>query len=442
MATASSSSPSHSNSVIPLPRSFLFRNNSKGNFDRFIPNRSAMDFDYAHFALTEGRGEEEKEELSSSRRAYNKSLAETLNLNRTRILAFMNKPYSKEASASSLHLQQFKPPLKPPRRIPNSPDRILDAPGIVDDFYLNILDWGSANMLAIALDNSVCLWNVSTGSATEFVVYEEDKGPVTSLNWAHDGIHLGVGLNNGEVDIWDCESETLQRTLEGCHYTRVGSLAWNSDILTTGGMDGRILNNDVRIRSHVVATYKGHSQEVCGLKWSGCGQRLASGGNDRLVHIWDRSSSTRWLQRLRGHSSAVKALAWCPFQSNLLATGGGEGDRKVKFWNAERGACLNTVDTGSQVSSLLWSKNERELLGSHGSQLTLWKYPSMVKMAELPGHTSRILSMAQSPDGCTVVSIAGDEALKVWNVFGAPETAKKAVPKAAREPFSRVGGIR
>ena len=190
------------------------------------------------------------------------------------------------------------------------------------------------------------------------------------------------------------------------HELRVGSLAWNNSILTTGGMDGKIVNNDVRIRNNVVQTYHGHEQEVCGLKWSGSGQQLASGGNDNLLHIWDVSMSssvqsagrTQWLHRLQDHLAAVKALAWCPFQSNLLASGGGGGDRCIKFWNTHTGACLNSVDTGSQVCTLLWNKNERELLSSHGftkNQLTLWKYPLMVKMAELNGHTSRVLFMAQ-----------------------------------------------
>jgi len=190
------------------------------------------------------------------------------------------------------------------------------------------------------------------------------------------------------------------------HEARVGSLAWNNSILTTGSMDGKIVNNDVRIRNHVVQTYEGHSQEVCGLKWSGSGQQLASGGNDNLLHIWDVSMASsmpsagrnQWLHRLEDHMAAVKALAWCPFQSNLLATGGGGSDRCIKFWNTHTGACLNSVDTGSQVCALLWNKNERELLSSHGftqNQLTLWKYPSMVKMAELTGHTSRVLFMAQ-----------------------------------------------
>ena len=135
-------------------------------------------------------------------------------------------------------------------------------------------------------------------------------------------------------------------------------MAWNNHILTTGGMDGQIVNNDVRIRSHVVETYRGHQQEVCGLKWSASGQQLASGGNDNVVHIWDRSmassnSPTQWLHRLEEHTSAVKALAWCPFQSNLLATGGGGGDRPfAPSGGAHSGVvaaeiCQNGYPTGS-----------------------------------------------------------------------------------------------
>ena len=39
-------------------------------------------------------------------------------------------------------------------------------------------------------------------------------------------------------------------------------------------------------------------------------------------------------------------------------------------------------------------------------------------MAELTGHTSRVLHLAQSPDGETVVSGAADETLRFWKVFG------------------------
>lgn len=67
------------------------------------------------------------------------------------------------------------------------------------------------------------------------------------------------------------------------HRFAVSSLAWNnSHILTTGALDGKIVNNDVRVRTHIVSTYSGHTQ-VCGLKWSLDGQQLASGGGDNIV---------------------------------------------------------------------------------------------------------------------------------------------------------------
>lgn len=413
-----------------------------------------MDFDYAHYMLTEGKKGKENPvaACSPSREAYQKKLAEAFNMNRTRILAFKNKPPTlvdpipKEFFSSSVHQSK---PAKSRRHIPQSSERTLDAPELVDDFYLNLLDWGSNNVLAIALSNTVYLWDASNGSTSELVTIDDEDGPVTSVSWAPDGRHIAIGLNNSHVQIWDSTTNRQLRTLRGCHRSRVDSLAWNNHILTTGGMDGKIINNDVRVREHIVETYRGHQQEICGLKWSASGQQLASGGNDNLLFIWDRSmassnSPMQWLHRLEDHTAAVKALAWCPFQGNLLASGGGGGDQCIKFWNTHTGACLNSVNTGSQVCSLLWSKHERELLSSHGftqNQLTLWKYPSMVKMAELTGHTSRVLFTAQSPDGYTVASAAGDETLRFWNVFGTPEVAKPA-PKANPEPFAHLSRIR
>ena len=92
------------------------------------------------------------------------------------------------------------------------------------------------------------------------------------------------------------------------------------------------------------------------------------------------------------------------------------------------GACLNEVDTHSQVCALQWSQHDKELVSSHGyshNQLILWKYPSMVKVAELTGHTARVLHMAQSPDGTTICSAAADETLRFWKILSGGDNGKK-----------------
>jgi cell division cycle protein 20 (cofactor of APC complex) len=239
------------------------------------------------------------------------------------------------------------------------------------------------------------------------------------------------------------------RSMDG-HRARVSSLAWNNHLLSSGGRDSQIIHHDVRVAEHKVGVLKGHTQEVCGLKWSPWGTQLASGGNDNLLNIWDdRYASTNThvtdqsLFRLDAHQAAVKALAWCPWQRNLLASGGGTADRTIKFWNSTSGAMINSVDTKSQVCALQWSAHDKELVSSHGyshNQLILWKYPSMVRVAELTGHTSRVLHMAQSPDGTTICSAAADETLRFWKVLSGGDQNKKS--KAAAQSSVLSSAIR
>ena len=88
--------------------------------DRFIPDRSALDMDMAHYLLTEPRKDKENAAASPSKEAYRRLLAEKLLNNRTRILSFRNKPPEPEnvsfADAASSNLQAK--PAKQRRHIP------------------------------------------------------------------------------------------------------------------------------------------------------------------------------------------------------------------------------------------------------------------------------------------------------------------------------------
>ncbi|CAL9020034.1 unnamed protein product [Prunus brigantina] len=227
-----------------------------------------MDFDYAHYMLTEGRkGKENVAMVSSpSKDAYRKQLAEAMNMNQTRILAFKNKPPAPVElfPREFFSLPQDKP-AKLRRHIPQTSYRTLDALDLVDDYYLNLLDWGSSNVLAIALATTVYLWDATSGSTSELVTFEDESGPVTSVNWAPDGRHIAIELDNSEVQLWDSTANRQLRTLRGCHRSLVGSLAWNNHIQTTRGMDGCIVNNDVRIRSHIVEITEDMNKRFVGL---------------------------------------------------------------------------------------------------------------------------------------------------------------------------------
>lgn len=298
---------------------------------------------------------------------------------------------------------------------------------------LNLMDWSGDNIVAVALGNCVYLWNAASGNIEQLTEYEEGDY-ACALSWIQEGQILAIGNSTGAVELWDCSKVKRLRVMDG-HSARVGSLAWNSYLVSSGSRDGTIIHHDVRAREHKLSSLSSHTQEVCGLKWSTDFKYLASGGNDNLVNVWSLASggvgtASEPLHKFTEHQAAVRALAWCPWQPSTLASGGGTADRCIKFWNVTNGSLIKSIDSKSQVCALLFSRHYKELISAHGfanNQLTIWKYPTMVKQADLTGHTSRVLQMAMSPDGSTVISAGADETLRLWNCFAPDPMASKKV---------------
>jgi cell division cycle protein 20 (cofactor of APC complex) len=375
--------------------------------------------------------------------AYQETLAEACGVNlNTRILQF--KPAPPESQKPIDLRQQYNRPLKPAnssssqfrRRIATAPERVLDAPGLIDDYYLNLLDWSTNNQVAIGLERNVYVWSADEGAVNCLLETTPDTY-VSSVKWSGDGAYVGVGLGTGEVQIWDVAEGVKIRSMLG-HDTRVGVMGWNKHLLSTGARSGLVYNHDVRIAEHKVAELVSHTSEVCGLEWRSDGAQLATGGNDNLVSIWDARSLAVPKFTKTNHKAAVKALAWCPWNMNLLATGGGSYDRHIHFWNSTSGARVNSIDTGSQVTSLRWSPHYREIVSSSGfpdNSLSIWSYPTLVRNVEIPAHESRVLHSCLSPDGQMLATAgkrtrkvipsdvplthyaAADESLKFWKVF-------------------------
>jgi len=310
---------------------------------------------------------------------------------------------------------------KPTRSLSKVPYKVLDAPELADDFYLNLVDWSSEDVLGVGLGKCVYLWSARTSAVTKLCDLQGMQDSITGLAWSDRGNHLAVGTQSGLVQIWDAGKEKLLRTMMG-HTARVGALAWNNSVLSTGSRDRCIYHRDVRVPEHHVKTLLAHRQEVCGLKWNAAQGQLASGGNDNRLFVWDGLSETP-LHRFTEHTAAVKAIAWSPHQQGLLASGGGTADMKIRFWNTQTGAALSEIDTGSQVCNLAWNKTANEVISTHGyssgnvhNQIQLWRYPSLSHFATLTGHTMRVLYLAMSPSGKSIVTGAGDETLRFWDL--------------------------
>lgn len=153
-------------------------------------------------------------------------------------------PYSLSPLSSSSQ-RLLRSPHKATRKISRIPFKVLDAPELQDDFYLNLVDWSVQNVLSVGLGSCVYLWSACTSQVMRLCDLSGDGNSVTSVAWSERGHLVAVGTHNGYVTVWDVSVNKQVNKLQG-HTARVGALAWNGDVLSSGSRDRMILQRDTR----------------------------------------------------------------------------------------------------------------------------------------------------------------------------------------------------
>lgn len=94
--------------------------------------------------------------------------------------------------------------------------RILDAPNLKNDYYLNIVDWGNSNLLAVALGSDVYTLNISNFAVCKLLHIVSENDYPTSLSWSQDSKTLAIGHMCSEIHLWDAEASKPVWPLKRC----------------------------------------------------------------------------------------------------------------------------------------------------------------------------------------------------------------------------------
>lgn len=142
------------------------------------------------------------------------------------------------------------------RKISKKPYKVLDAPNLQDDFYLNLLDWSDKNQIAVGLGSSVYLWSGCSSQVCKLYETSNSHDYICSLTFCQ-GSTLAVGNTQGQVKLFDMNKHKKTHCFQG-HYGRVGSLDWCNGLLASGSRDGNVAIWDPRVGQ--VGSYRAHSQ--------------------------------------------------------------------------------------------------------------------------------------------------------------------------------------
>lgn len=328
------------------------------------------------------------------------------------ILALNARPTNTSMPRYHESLQETYSRVLPERKKERKIDEqcILDAPGI-GNCMTSVLDWNAvSNMIGVSLSSDLYVWHEGRAKRRPYLQASlpcEERIASVLMGESHCVV---IGREYGNVDVWDIERGLQIRSLVG-HTGRVGALDQSGPIVSSGSDDSRIVNWDLRAReAQTVVITQQQQGAINSLKWNADGSVLAHGTDAQSLCLW----SSRIQRTEVTHKTTVKALAWCPWQSNLLASGG--EDRCIKFWQTDSHMPLDSTMTHESIGTLRWCTPTRELISTHGNDIVVWRYPTMRSIATLSRHEERVLGVALSPDHRTLVSASADETLRYWSI--------------------------
>ncbi len=213
-------------------------NHNKETTDsRFIPIRDENKFDQQQTYQTENKKEPDRDIEMAAEEETKEEIKEIKEEQQEKILSFKNKaPLAEDGYISNLRTiytatdkSRYKKAKKNVRYICQTATRVLDAPDLMDDFYLNLVDWGCNNMIGIGLCQSIYLWNSSNGEIKLLKEYENNDTYICSIKWNHNAQYIAVGTSDNIITLYDSKTFKPLRKLCDGHEARVSSLSWNHE---------------------------------------------------------------------------------------------------------------------------------------------------------------------------------------------------------------------
>jgi hypothetical protein len=293
-------------------------------------------------------------------------------------------------------------------------------------------------------DGKVRIWNPATREEILTLKGHDEArvsqqfGLIRSLAWSPDGTLLASAGLDGRTLVWEVASGRQVFALPADHGW-VWSVAWSPDgtRLAAGSQDGTIRVVEGLEHGPKVHVFKAHeprpfgtagSQGVRTLAWSPQGDRLASGGPDRLVKLWDPMRGAE-LARLQGDQRSVLGLAWSPDGTRLASA---STDRLVIAWDAQTGRKLWTMRGHNDfVDAVVWSPDGTRLASAGiDDSVRVWDPRTGEEAFALRGNSGMFHDVSWSPDGAQLAAASSDGQIWLWDATRGFErdTTPRALP--------------
>jgi len=215
---------------------------------------------------------------------------------------------------------------------PDKPAQVISVSNIQDIREFARLGYGKPEDADASPDNKYFAVATSAGvfvfTGNQYSKWIDPQDWATSVQFSTNGNILAIGVNSGDIQLWDWKKETNIATLKG-HKAKISKIIFsNSDrLLFTASYDQHVIVWDLN-QQDIIKDIAAHPVPVNDIAVSSDGRTLISCADDQLIRIWDVASGTKIHEmRFEGKPKAVAITS----DDAYFAVGGDTGF--IRQWN-------------------------------------------------------------------------------------------------------------
>ncbi|KAL8736422.1 MAG: hypothetical protein Q9166_000214 [cf. Caloplaca sp. 2 TL-2023] len=252
------------------------------------------------------------------------------------------------------------------------------------------------------LDVEIHGWH---GAMTLLAKISVHSQQICGLAWSPEGHFFATGANDNTCCLFVVKDVLAHPQTPEPRKTRRRPLG---SLLVGHGLPNVLFSEPFRQR--ITSVPNSHASDTTEVAPASLAERVVSNpymlraipGQNGILNIGEGRQKHKWI-----HSAAIKAIAFCPWQPGLLATGGGSNDRAIHFYHTSSGACLATINVQAQVTSLIWSTSRHEIAATfgyaqpeHPYRIAVFSWPECRQVVAIPwGQEMRALHAIAYPGG-------------------------------------------
>uniref|UniRef100_A0A8C2EIK8 Pre-mRNA-processing factor 19 n=1 Tax=Cyprinus carpio TaxID=7962 RepID=A0A8C2EIK8_CYPCA len=183
----------------------------------------------------------------------------------------------------------------------------------------------------------------------------------------------------------------------------------------TGGADKNVVVFDRR-EEQIVATLKGHTKKVSSVIYHPAQSVVFSASPDSTIRVWSVTGGN-CVQVIRAHEASVTGLSLHATGDYLLSS---SEDQYWAFSDIQTGRVLTKVTDETAGCALTCAQFHPDGLifgtGTADSQIKIWDLKERTNVANFPGHSGPVTSIAFSENGYYLATGAQDSSLKLWDL--------------------------